>query len=45
MGVYDEHTGKWCSVTKCHSGFDDETLDQLQKDLDVIKISKVRIRC
>ncbi|ELU08334.1 hypothetical protein CAPTEDRAFT_213234 [Capitella teleta] len=40
MGVYDSNTEKWCSVTKCHLGFDDDKLDKLQKQLDVVKISK-----
>ena len=41
MGVYDPHTEKWCTVSKCGSGFDDKTLEKLQKDFDMIKISKV----
>ena len=41
MGVYDPKTDKWCTVSKCGSGFDDKTLDKLQKDFDMIKISKV----
>ncbi|XP_071147828.1 DNA ligase 3-like [Mytilus edulis] len=40
LGAYDPHTKKFCTVTKCHSGFDDKTLDELQKELDVVKISK-----
>ncbi|XP_077998506.1 DNA ligase 3-like [Glandiceps talaboti] len=40
MGVYDPVTMKWCTVTKCSSGHDDKTLDQINKDLQVIKISK-----
>ena len=43
MGVYDPHTDKWCTVTKCGSGFDDKTLDKLQKDFNMVKISKVYI--
>ena len=41
MGVYDTTNDQWCTVTKCGSGFDDKTLNKLQKDLDMIKISKV----
>lgn len=40
MGVYDTTNDQWCTVTKCGSGFDDKTLNKLQKDLDMIKISK-----
>ena len=41
MGVYDPATYQWCTVTKCGIGFDDKTLEQLQKDIKVDKISKV----
>ena len=41
MGAYDPATSRWCTVTKCGIGFDDKTLEQLQKDLKVVKISKV----
>ena len=40
MGVYDPVTSKFCTVTKCGSGLDDEMLDRLQKDLDMVKIGK-----
>lgn len=40
MGCYDTTTKKWCTVTKVHSGHDDKTLDRLQKELDMVKISK-----
>ncbi|KAL0271537.1 UNVERIFIED_CONTAM: hypothetical protein PYX00_008599 [Menopon gallinae] len=40
MGCYDESTKTWRTVTKVHSGHDDSTLERLQKELDVIKISK-----
>uniref|UniRef100_A0A7N9AYM1 DNA ligase n=1 Tax=Mastacembelus armatus TaxID=205130 RepID=A0A7N9AYM1_9TELE len=40
MGCYDEDSKKWCTVTKCSGGYDDATLARLQKELDVIKISK-----
>ena len=42
MGVYDTNERRWCTVTKCSGGFDDKTLERLQKELDVVKISKVR---
>ena len=41
MGVYNPATKLWCTVTKCGSGFDDKTLDRLQKQ-DMVKISKVK---
>ncbi|XP_040280730.1 DNA ligase 3 [Bufo bufo] len=40
MGCYDPEMGKWCTVTKCSSGYDDATLARLQKELDMVKISK-----
>ncbi|XP_023652771.1 DNA ligase 3 [Paramormyrops kingsleyae] len=40
MGCYDPESKKWCTVTKCSGGYDDATLARLQKELDVIKISK-----
>uniref|UniRef100_A0A8D3E0W1 DNA ligase n=1 Tax=Scophthalmus maximus TaxID=52904 RepID=A0A8D3E0W1_SCOMX len=40
MGCYDPDSRKWCTVTKCSGGYDDATLARLQKELDVIKISK-----
>ncbi|XP_068124700.1 DNA ligase 3 isoform X2 [Hyperolius riggenbachi] len=40
MGCYDTVSGKWCTVTKCSSGYDDATLARLQKELDMVKISK-----
>ncbi|KFM79410.1 hypothetical protein X975_04361, partial [Stegodyphus mimosarum] len=39
MGCLNKLTGKWCTVTKAR-GFDDETLNRLQTELDMIKISK-----
>lgn len=41
MGCYDPASKKWCTVTKCSGGYDDAMLARLQKELDVIKISKV----
>ncbi len=40
MGVYDPDTHKWVTVTKCGSGFDDKTLDKLQKQYDMVKIKQ-----
>ncbi|KAG8439801.1 hypothetical protein GDO86_005825 [Hymenochirus boettgeri] len=40
MGCYDTESQKWCTVTKCSSGYDDATLQRLQKELNMIKISK-----
>lgn len=40
MGCYDPHSQKWCTVTKCSGGHDDATLARLQKELDMVKISK-----
>lgn len=42
MGCYDPGSQKWCTVTKCSGGHDDATLARLQKELDMVKISKVR---
>lgn len=42
MGCYDPDSKKWCTVTKCSGGYDDAMLARLQKELDMIKISKVR---
>lgn len=44
MGCYDPASKKWCTVTKCSGGYDDATLARLQKELDVIKIGKVKKR-
>lgn len=41
MGCYDPDSQKWCTVTKCSGGYDDAMLARLQKELDVVKISKV----
>lgn len=40
MGCHDPDSGKWCTVTKCSGGYDDAMLARLQKELDVVKISK-----
>ncbi len=41
MGVYDSVRDKFCTVAKCGNGHDDATLTKLQKELDMVKISKV----
>ena len=41
MGVYDKARDKFCTVAKCGNGHDDATLAKLQKELDMVKISKV----
>lgn len=43
MGCYDPASKKWCTVTKCSGGHDDATLARLQKELEVIKIGRVKI--
>ncbi|XP_013393552.1 DNA ligase 3 [Lingula anatina] len=40
MGCWDPKRQKWCTVTKCGNGMDDKKLDQLQKELDMVKIGK-----
>lgn len=40
MGCYDPGRRIWCTVTKVHTGHDDETLEMLQTELDMVKISK-----
>lgn len=40
MGCYDPFTKKFKTVTKVHTGHDDKTLERLQNELDMIKISK-----
>lgn len=39
-GVHDPATDKWCTVTKVGNGFDDKTLERLQTELKMVKISK-----
>lgn len=39
MGCYDSFSKKFCTVTKVHTGHDDETIERLQSELDMIKIS------
>ncbi|CAG5129065.1 unnamed protein product, partial [Candidula unifasciata] len=40
MGVYDPDNDRWVTVSKCGSGLDDKKLESLNKELDVVKISK-----
>ncbi|XP_054263883.1 DNA ligase 3 isoform X2 [Macrosteles quadrilineatus] len=40
MGCYNPQTRKFCTVTKVHTGHDDKTLERLQTELDMVKISK-----
>ena len=41
MGAYDKKSGRWRTVAKCGNGHDDRTLDKINKELSVTKISKV----
>ena len=41
MGVWDPDTKQWCTVAKCGNGHDDKTIEQLNKQLKMNKISKV----
>ncbi|CAH1967261.1 unnamed protein product [Acanthoscelides obtectus] len=40
MGCYDPHTKKFRTVTKVHTGHDDQTLAKLQDELNMVKISQ-----
>ncbi|XP_041479664.1 DNA ligase 3-like [Lytechinus variegatus] len=40
MGVYDPASESFRTVTKCANGLDDKTMDQVNRDLDMVKISK-----
>ncbi|EDO37995.1 predicted protein [Nematostella vectensis] len=40
MGVFNPRIKKWCTVAKCGNGHDDKTLDKLNRELKVKKISK-----
>lgn len=40
MGCWNPATGRWCTVTKVHGGHDDKTLERLQTELEMTKISK-----
>ncbi|XP_063909442.1 DNA ligase 3 isoform X2 [Zophobas morio] len=39
MGCYDEDSDKFCTVSKVSTGHDDKTLERLQSELDMVKIS------
>ncbi|RZC37982.1 DNA ligase A M domain containing protein [Asbolus verrucosus] len=39
MGCLDEDNDKFCTVTKVSTGHDDKTLERLQNELDMVKIS------
>lgn len=41
MGVWDAATKQWCTVAKCGNGHDDKTIEQLNRELKMKKISKV----
>lgn len=41
MGVWDPDTKRWCTVAKCGNGHDDKTIEKLNKELKMTKISKV----
>ena len=41
MGVYDKSCDKFRTVAKCGNGHDDATIERLQTELDMVKISKV----
>lgn len=40
MGVYDRSSDTFRTVCKCGNGHDDPTIQRLQNELDMIKISK-----
>jgi DNA ligase 3 len=40
MGVLNEKTNKWHTVTKVGNGFDDKKLQRLQTEIDMIEIKK-----
>ncbi|CAH1176372.1 unnamed protein product [Phaedon cochleariae] len=40
MGCSNPKTGRFCTVTKVHTGHDDKTLEKLQKELDMVKIGQ-----
>ena len=41
MGVYDKSCDRFRTVAKCGNGHDDATIERLQTELDMVKISKV----
>lgn len=44
MGCFDPEKKKYCTVCKVHTGHDDKTLERLQTQLEMIKISGDRTR-
>ncbi|KAJ7388204.1 DNA ligase 3 [Desmophyllum pertusum] len=40
MGVWDPATKQWCTVAKCGNGHDDKTIEKLNRELKMKKISK-----
>ena len=40
MGLYDASCDKFRTVCKCGNGHDDATIHRLQKELDMVKISR-----
>lgn len=40
MGCYNPNSKRFCTVTKVHTGHDDKTLEKLQSELDMEKISQ-----
>ena len=42
MGVYDSSCDQFRTVCKCGNGHDDATIQRLQTELDMVKISKDR---
>ena len=41
MGVWDPASKQWCTVAKCGNGHDDKTIERLNRELKMKKISKV----
>ncbi|XP_044259293.1 DNA ligase 3 [Tribolium madens] len=41
MGCYDAPNDRFCTVSKVSTGHDDKTLERLQSELDMVKITKV----
>ncbi|KAM7435288.1 DNA ligase 3 [Porites harrisoni] len=40
MGVWDPDARRWCTVARCGNGHDDKTIEKLNKELKMTKISK-----
>ena len=41
MGVWNPADKQWCTVAKCGNGHDDKTIEKLNRELKMKKISKV----